>query len=766
MFFLRKKSKKEQSLKVRHKRLHETDTQEPSMWKNVRVLLGGGFFLFSIIFISFWKQAPTGPQLFLNHLAKMKLVSAIDFEYESEIQTKTLRDQRRQMISPVYKINLESFHQFCQHIEVLQSKLNKIARITDTEARQTMLNKLINSFESHYGILLQQDDLEALLRIPTSVQRDRLIEEGIFVLQEAVQKGILNDEDFDMRSNENVYVSIAQNDASFVRLQTKGNALRALRMNLFVMDIEYDVANALMHILKFGLTPNVLYDKQKTEDKIVQFVEKTPNVVVHIKRGDCIVENGQIVTPEVYECFVAYQKNLARLGNVQFGFNSMLTKKIFLVCLLFICVLLSLQLLPTKIKKSSRYLLTTALILLFNIAFIRATGLLCYYSNLGSKLLSMSFVTFLPPTFLSSLLITPLVDMLGGFICTFFIVSLKTLMFQASLEYFFLDLLVGLLIVYLCRKIYLREGFIKIGLKAYTLLAVLVAFYSLLAQHLNWIACCQQVLAVYISGFVTILMVILLLPVCEKCFGNATNITFLELTDYNHPLLRKLQILAPGTYHHSLMVASLAENVANEIKANALLCRCCALYHDIGKLIKPEYFTENQKDGENPHEHQTPSMSAVILKSHVKEGVELAKSYNLPQEIISVIQQHHGTSIMQYFYNKALRQQEANGGTVDPLVFRYDGPKPQFKESAIISLADAVEAASRSLTKVSAQAVTELIESVVKERIESGQLNECSVTLKEINQLKKSFQFTLLNMLHARVSYSADADVEEGEEKH
>ena len=214
------------------------------------------------------------------------------------------------------------------------------------------------------------------------------------------------------------------------------------------------------------------------------------------------------------------------------------------------------------------------------------------------------------------------------------------------------------------------------------------------------------------------------------------------------------------------MVASLAENVANEIKANALLCRCCALYHDIGKLIKPEYFTENQKDGENPHEHQTPSMSAVILKSHVKEGVELAKSYNLPQEIISVIQQHHGTSIMQYFYNKALRQQEANGGTVDPLVFRYDGPKPQFKESAIISLADAVEAASRSLTKVSAQAVTELIESVVKERIESGQLNECSVTLKEINQLKKSFQFTLLNMLHARVSYSADADVEEGEEKH
>ena len=209
------------------------------------------------------------------------------------------------------------------------------------------------------------------------------------------------------------------------------------------------------------------------------------------------------------------------------------------------------------------------------------------------------------------------------------------------------------------------------------------------------------------------------------------------------------------------MVATLAEKAAAEIGANPLLCRCCALYHDIGKIIKPEYFTENQRGGENPHADQTPSMSAIILKSHIKEGVELAKTYKLPKIIIDVIRQHHGTSVMQYFYKKALLLKSDENEVVDEKLFRYDGPKPEFKEAAIILLADAIEAASRSLEKCTAQSIRDLIDKIVKDRIETEQLNACKITLQDLDAIKKSFEVTLLTMSHARISYdSVEKDVE------
>jgi hypothetical protein len=163
-------------------------------------------------------------------------------------------------------------------------------------------------------------------------------------------------------------------------------------------------------------------------------------------------------------------------------------------------------------------------------------------------------------------------------------------------------------------------------------------------------------------------------------------------------------------------------------------------------------FTENQKENENPHQYQTPSMSAIILKSHVKEGVELAKAYKLPCRVIDVIKQHHGTSLMKYFYKKAILL-KAEDEEIDDRIFRYDGPKPQFKESAIISIADAIEAASRSLEKVTPQSVNELIDKIIKDKIDSEQLNECSITLQDLDVVRKSFQVSLLSMLHARVSY-------------
>jgi len=268
------------------------------------------------------------------------------------------------------------------------------------------------------------------------------------------------------------------------------------------------------------------------------------------------------------------------------------------------------------------------------------------------------------------------------------------------------------------------------------------------------------------NGIVTAMIVGGALPMLEQLFQITTDVSWLELSDLNHPLLRRMTIEAPGTYHHSLVVANLAEVAAEKIGANATLCRVCAYFHDVGKLVKPEYFTENMNFERNPHDDLAPTMSALIIIAHVKEGVDLALTHGLNKQIIDVIQQHHGTSLVYYFYQRAIQQQEdARAGgkimnireedipEVQEESFRYTGPKPQTKESAIVSLADIVESASRSLEKPTPQKVEQLVDELIEERIADGQLDECDLTLGELRVIAKRFRFTLMTMLHTRIAY-------------
>jgi putative nucleotidyltransferase with HDIG domain len=278
------------------------------------------------------------------------------------------------------------------------------------------------------------------------------------------------------------------------------------------------------------------------------------------------------------------------------------------------------------------------------------------------------------------------------------------------------------------------------------------------------------------TGVLTGIGVVGLLPILESLFKRTTDITLLELTDYNHPLLRHMQLEAPGTYHHSLVVAQLSENAANAISANPLLARVCALFHDVGKTPNAQFFSENQRDRSNPHSELAPAESARIIKQHVPDGVELAQKHHLPRAVIDVIQQHHGTTLVRYFYQRALESSRAPFATLtrkrgtpldvamsddapaqrplpDQQMYRYEGPKPQFKESAIISLADGVEATTRSLRQVRAEDLQETINRIINERITDGQLDDAPLTLEEITRIKNSFQFTMLNMLHSRVAY-------------
>lgn len=263
-----------------------------------------------------------------------------------------------------------------------------------------------------------------------------------------------------------------------------------------------------------------------------------------------------------------------------------------------------------------------------------------------------------------------------------------------------------------------------------------------------------------------------LLPMFEGSFNLTTDISWLELSDLNHKLLKEMQLEAPGTFHHSLVVAALSEAAAESIGGNAPMCRVCSYFHDVGKLKKPGYFIENQHDGgENPHDSLTPTMSALIIIAHVKDGVDLAVKHKLNPRIIEVIQEHHGDSLVYFFYRKAQEQKKAELDKVDrrlenpedlPKVeeknFRYPGSRPSTRESGIICLADTIESASRTLRKPTPAKIRTLVDELVRAKINDGQLDDCPLTLRELALVKDSFAKTLRSMLHSRIDYQKPED--------
>lgn len=278
--------------------------------------------------------------------------------------------------------------------------------------------------------------------------------------------------------------------------------------------------------------------------------------------------------------------------------------------------------------------------------------------------------------------------------------------------------------------------------------------------------------AAFGTAIVTALLISGLLPLFEGIFHLTTDISWLELSDLNHKLLRQMQLEAPGTFHHSLVVAALAEAAAEKIGANAPMCRVCSYFHDVGKLKKPGYFIENQHEGaENPHDSLTPTMSSLVIVAHVKDGVDLAVKNKLNPRIIDVIQEHHGDSLVYFFYRRAQEQKKAEMEKVDrrlenvedlPSIdeknFRYPGPRPSSRESGIIALADTIESASRSLRKPTPAKIRTLVDDLVRAKINDGQLDACPLTLRELAIVKESFATTLRSMLHSRIDYPKEDD--------
>lgn len=424
---------------------------------------------------------------------------------------------------------------------------------------------------------------------------------------------------------------------------------------------------------------------------------------------------------------------------------------------------------PESFARNSRVLLILG-VCLTHLAIIKAILLMAWQGTFGRD-----YGPLLIPYAFAPLVLSALLGKNHGIFAAIFVSLWGSTIAVREINpavFIVISLISGFIAVFVTLQVRRRSRLIRAGLFVGLSTWMLAIMFGLIGpiiweiSGINWEGIAAESAATVLSGVITAILVSGSLPILESLFRITTDISWLELADLNHPLLKRMTIEAPGTYHHSLVVANLAEAAAEAIGANATMARVCAYFHDIGKLVKPDYFTENVDPERNPHNDLAPTMSALIILAHVKEGVDLALKHNLKKQIIDVIQQHHGTSLVWYFYKRALQQQEdaRQGGKIMNIreedipevreeSFRYSGPLPQTKECAILSLADCVESASRSVEKVTPQRIDQMIHDMIERRISDGQLDECDLSLRELKLIGASFKSTLLSMMHSRVAY-------------
>ncbi|HPF71376.1 MAG TPA: HDIG domain-containing protein [Candidatus Krumholzibacteria bacterium] len=354
------------------------------------------------------------------------------------------------------------------------------------------------------------------------------------------------------------------------------------------------------------------------------------------------------------------------------------------------------------------------------------------------------------PVVLLSLLSTVLLKSRSGYMSTLLAMAMLAVLPGVQALNTFSWFIVGMATVVSVRRIQKRSQFYQ-TIVLLTVLSLLMVFLEGLVGAPEQRPGGGTYLVAVFAPVLSVAFGLFLLPVVEPLVGVCSDLTLLELSDLNHPLLQRMALESQGTYHHSQVVGQLAEHAARAIDANALLVRVGALFHDIGKMQKPEYYVENQRPDYNKHDELSPSMSALVIAAHVKEGIELGRKWRLPQQVIDFIPEHHGTMVMEYFYHKAL---EAEGNeTVKVDDFRYPGPKPQTRETAVLMLADATEAATRSLAKPTPGRIREVTKQVIDKRMLSGELDESGLTLSELARIREAFIPLLVGIHHARIQY-------------
>ena len=724
-----------------------------------------------IVVVCFLGQSPAGPQILPGQIAPMRVVSELSFSYPSELLTNNKKKRITKQVPPAYKIELEFFENFRK--EVLR-EMNQIEIQNDISNSSESYSPIKDDLSSknyteqvtvESKLSFEKSDFQYIIRKVDPKKRQEIFEEGLLIAESIVKQGILGE------NLPTIYTP-------FQGARTQAESYRYLRLNISVLEVSTLTWQALFRIMKNALEPNVQYNEKAHEISIQKAIKSVDPVIIKINRGQTLIEPDQIVTNVQHESWQAYRRALKKTDSSRiWGIDLLLLARIIISLSIFVIIWILLKIIDPKLYSDPRKISLTGATVVINLVIVRLVLLLGETQLFGDHSALVALIPYMIPTSLAPILITLMIDDRIGVLTTIMVSSLVTLMMDNSMAVFFCSFSASLLGVYFAKEIKLRSAITKATFISGITLALCASIIGIFQGYVLTTVI-QQAGTAIILGLLTGVLVVGLIPILEKTFGIVTDISLLELSDFNHPLLRKMQLEAPGTYHHTLMVANLSESVANEIGANPMICRACSLFHDIGKLVKPEYFVENQNPSFNPHKDQRPSMSSLIIKAHIKEGVELAQQQKLPKIIIDVIKQHHGTSLIRYFFDKAKEEKESSSKhsslsyidmsdthQVDEMNYRYDGPKPNFRESAIILLVDSCEAASRSLKKSNQASVESLVKQIFNDKIKDGQLDNCPLTFLELEKMKRHIVYSLLNMLHSRMKYSNDTPASKKENK-
>ncbi|ULO08826.1 HDIG domain-containing protein [Paenibacillus sp. 19GGS1-52] len=507
----------------------------------------------------------------------------------------------------------------------------------------------------------------------------------------------------------------------------------------------------VQELVRLVLTSNKFYDEETTKEAKVQAREDTPDVF--IEQGDVLVAKGQLITPELYSLL---DENGLLSNEVNYWPQ---------LGLLMLAALLSAGLLmfirysggTSTFKYNNSQLLM--LVLVFGITIISMRLAAFLQTDVRS------YIGFLAPVAIGAMLIAMLLDMTLAYFCSILFSILASIILNVQQDtvfdfnFGFFVLIVSYVAIFATHRAGQRSTLLKGGIMVSLFGCVTVFMLTILGGGVwNELDTLYAICFAFASGLLTAVLVIGLMPFFEATFGILSALKLVELSNPNHPLLRKLLMETPGTYHHSVMVGNLSEAAAEAIGADGLLCRVGSYYHDIGKTKRPFYFIENQNNMENPHDLIEPMLSKSIIVSHARDGVEMLREYKLPKPIRDIAEQHHGTTFLHYFYHKALKLAEEKGNEPDFTEddFRYPGPKAQSKESAVVGIADSVEAAVRSLRKPTVVQVETMIEKIIKSRLDDHQFDECDLTIKELDIIARTLKETVMGIFHSRIEYPED----------
>jgi len=497
------------------------------------------------------------------------------------------------------------------------------------------------------------------------------------------------------------------------------------------------IAKAVADVASQFLTVTIVPDKAETEARRAQAAARVEPVTKKFVPGQLIISEGLQLTDQVRREIADYREALETAREVQQRVRGSVGH-IVIVLLLMVGLARCLALIAPSVYSSSRQL---TLVLLAITIMVGVAKLLSLWELSG----------YLVPAASVPILLAILIDKRVGLLAAVVLAILVSMVYGNNWNILALVMagsLAGVLALVSVRK---RIDLMRPGAAATVVSIAVVVALGFVSDTIRWSAeGMTSVRDAAINGLLVMLIVPGTLSMFESAFKITTEIQLLELTDLNHPVLRRLTMEAPGTHHHSLMVGNLAEAAADALGANSLLARVCSYYHDIGKLNRPEYFSENQT-GYNKHDGLSPVMSSRIIASHVKDGVELARDYGLCQPVIDIIRQHHGTDLIRFFYEKALKDDKHN--TVRQEDFRYPGPKPESREAAIVMLADAIESASRSLTNLTRARLLAVADKIVNTRFADGQFDNCDLTLKDLHIIAESIVRVLMSAHHMRVEY-------------